>query len=326
MAQEFATQQPKGFVNYIKTVAIIGASGHIGYVFTDELLKTGKHTVTAITRLGGGSVFPKEVRVASADYEKHGSLVSALRGQDLLVITLSLISPPGTHTKLVKAAAEAGVPYVVPNVHSVNFWDSSALRDDLPVGNNILANIVEVKEHGLVSLAIFDGFWYEYSLSLGPHTFGIDLNNHTALFYDDGNKAINVSTWMQVGRSLAALASLKRLPEDEKDNSLTLARFHDRPVFVSSFKVSQADVLESVKKVTGTTNKDWLISYLPSEKGYKKGQKELERGNPLGFYKALYARVFYPSGDADFEPDNKLLGLPEEDLDEATKRALKLAE
>ncbi|KAJ4262899.1 hypothetical protein NW762_006512 [Fusarium torreyae] len=326
MAQEFATQQPKGFVNYIKTVAIVGASGHIGHAFTDELLKTGKHTVTAITRVGSGSVFPDEVKVASVDYDNQESLVSALGGQDLLVITLSLNSPPGTHTKLVKAAAEAGVPYVVPNVHSVNFRDSNALRDDLPAGNNILANIAEVKEHGLVSIAIFNGFWYEYSLSLGPHTFGIDLNNHTALFYDDGNKAINVSTWMQVGRSLAALASLKRLPEDEKDDSLTLARFHDRPVFVSSFKVSQVDILESVKKVTGTSDKDWLISYQSSKEAYKEGQKELEQGNPLGFYKSLHARVFYPSGDADFEPDNEILGLPEDILDEATKRALKLAE
>lgn len=276
--------------------------------------------------MGGGSIFPKEVKVASVDYDNQESLVSALKGQDLLVITLSLSSPPGTHTKLVKAAAEAGVPYVVPNVHSVNFWDSRTLRDDLPAGNNILANITEVKEHGLVSLAIFDGFWYEYSLSLGPHTYGIDLKNRTALLYDDGKKAINVSTWVQVGRSLAALASLKRLPEDENDNSFTLARFHDRPVFVCSFKISQADILESVKKVTGTTDKDWQISYQPSEERYKEGRKELEQGNQLGFYKSLYARVFYPSGDADFEPDNKLLGLPEEGLDEATKRALKLVE
>ncbi|KAI8650177.1 hypothetical protein NCS56_01469700 [Fusarium sp. Ph1] len=292
MAQRYANQQPKGFVNYIKALAI--ASGHVGHAFTDQLLQMGKHTVTAITRVGSSSTFPEVVKVASVDYDDQESLVFALKGQDLLVITLSL--------------------------------SRKALRDDLPAGNNILANIAEVKEHGLVSLSIFDGFWYEYALSFGRATFGIDFRNRTALLYDDGKKAINVSTWVQIGRSLAALASLKRLPEDDKDDSLTLARFHDRPVFVSSFKVSQADILESVKRVTGTSDKDRQISSQLSEERYREGQKELEQGNQLGFYKSLYARVFYPSGDTDFEPDNQLLGLPEEDLDDATKRALKLAE
>ncbi|WZH45833.1 CipA protein [Fusarium acuminatum] len=326
MAQQYANQRPKGFVNHIRAVAIVGASGRVGHAFTSQLLQTGKHTVTAITRVGSSSAFPEGVKVASVDYSNQGSLVSALKGQDMLVITLSLNAPPDTHTKLVKAAAEAGVPYVVPNVHSINFWDSKALREDLPVGNNILANIAEVKEHGLVSLSMFEGFWYEHSLPFGPITFGIDFTNRTALLYDDGKKAINISTWVQIGRALAALASLRRLPEDDKDDSLSLAHFHDRPVFVSSFKISQADVLESVKRVTGTSEKDWQVSYQSSEDRYKEGQKELEQGNQLGFYKSLHARVFYPSGDADFEPDNQLLGLPEEDLDEATKRALELVE
>lgn len=95
---------------------------------------------------------------------------------------------------------------------------------------------------------------------------------------------------------------------------------------MSSFKVSQVDIFESVKRVTQTTDKDWQISYQPSEERYKEGLKELEQGNPLGFYKSLYARVSYPSGDAGFEPDDELLGLPKEDLDDATKRGLKLAE
>jgi hypothetical protein len=40
----------------------------------------------------------------------------------------------------------------------------------------------------------------------------------------------------------------------------------------------------------------------------------------------MYARVFYPVGDADFETDNSLLGLSDEDLNEATRAGIKLAE
>lgn len=42
----------------------------------------------------------------------------------------------------------------------------------------------------------------------------------------------------------------------------------------------------------------------------------------------MYARVFYPDGSGDYESskglDNEALGLPHEDLDEATKRAVEM--
>lgn len=51
---------------------------------------------------------------------------------------------------------------------------------------------------------------------------------------------------------------------------------------------------------------------------------ELKNWNGEGNF--LYGRVFFPDGCGDFESSkgtlNKLLGLPQEDLDEATKRAL----
>ena len=50
----------------------------------------------------------------------------------------------------------------------------------------------------------------------------------------------------------------------------------------------------------------------------------------LRFPTASYARIFYPNGDGDFESkwgtSNKLLGLPKEDLDEATKRIVEMVD
>ncbi|KAG0301568.1 hypothetical protein BGZ99_003392, partial [Dissophora globulifera] len=56
--------------------------------------------------------------------------------------------------------------------------------------------------------------------------------------------------------------------------------------------------------------------------------KELGAGNRTGFAKLLYARTFYPDGSGNFEHklNNDILGLPKEDLDEATKRAIELAQ
>src|SRR5579871_5051589 len=135
MTQEYASKQPHGFKNHIEKVAIVGvrhlvnedhiyhrhlsnyyqAGGQIGKFITEHLLKNGKHQLTAITREGSSSVIPDGLTVKHVDYNSHESLVTALKGQDCLIITLSVFAPEDQHAKLVKAAADAGVPWIVPN-------------------------------------------------------------------------------------------------------------------------------------------------------------------------------------------------------------------
>lgn len=51
----------------------------------------------------------------SIDYNKPETIVDALRGQDALVITLAGGVPPDTEEKLIRAAGEAGVKWILPN-------------------------------------------------------------------------------------------------------------------------------------------------------------------------------------------------------------------
>jgi len=64
------------------------------------------------------------------------------------------------------------------------------------------------------------------------------------------------------------------------------------------------------------------------EKRFGDGMRELGEGKMLGFAKALYAGVWRSEG-ADYESmgglDNGVLGMEEEDLDGATKRAVEMA-
>lgn len=46
-------------------------------------------------------------------------------------------------------------------------------------------------------VAITTGFWYEWSLAIGP-AFGIDLDKRTVTFFDEGETKISTSTWPQV--------------------------------------------------------------------------------------------------------------------------------
>lgn len=82
---------------------------------TEALLKTGKHTITAITRVDSQNKFPKGVISKNVDYNKPETLVEALRGQDALVITLSGQTPKETEMQLINAAGEAGVTWILPN-------------------------------------------------------------------------------------------------------------------------------------------------------------------------------------------------------------------
>jgi hypothetical protein len=93
---------------------------------TEALLKTGMHTVTAITRIESETKIPDGVISKKVDYNKHETLVDALRGQDALVITLSAFTPEETAMQLINAAGEAGVAWILPNE-----WSPDTANEDL---------------------------------------------------------------------------------------------------------------------------------------------------------------------------------------------------
>lgn len=102
-------------------------------------------------------------------------------------------------------------------------------------------------------IALVCGFWYEFSLGGTRDRYGFDFHDRSIVFFDDGNAKINTSTWLQCGRGVASFLSLKLLPEDENDKEPAIENWANGAFYVSSFLVSQKDMFESVKRVTGTT-------------------------------------------------------------------------
>ena len=304
------------------------AGGHVGEYMAKALMKTGKHKVTAITRTDSKSPMPDGITVKRVNYDDKSSLVDALKGQDVLIITMAVTAPPETEDKLVDAAAEAGVPWILPNEYSSDPTNES-LQQDIMLGPRRVQVRKHIEDLGVSSWIGFAcSFWYEYSLAASPSTYGFDFPTKTVTFYDEGKTKINTSTWDQCGRAAAALLSLKVLPEDASDKSTTLSQFKNDHMYVSSFLVSQRDMFQSVLRVTGDSEKDWTVKHEDVKARYKAGVEQMKSGDRRGYGKLLYARVFYP-GDGDYESKkglhNEALGLPKEDLDEATKRAVDLA-
>ncbi|KAF7551136.1 hypothetical protein G7046_g7803 [Stylonectria norvegica] len=319
--------QPAGFRNAIERVAIVGAGGTIGSHITAALLQTGKHTVKALTRKGSNNILPESVLAVPIDYADQASIVAALKDQQLFIITMSPTAPRDTHSELVQAAAKAGVPYVMPNSYAGDI-ESTNLGEDTLLGPVAKANRNEIERLGMQWISVCCGFWYDYSLAGGEARFGFDFNKRSLTLYDDGNTINSTSTLSQVGRAVAKVLGLKIVPEDESDKSLTLSGFFNKAVYIKSFAVSQNDIFKSVKRVTGTSDADWIITHESSHKRYQDGLAQVKGGNMAGFGKLLYARGFYPEDPSDLSAkvQNKLLGLPEESLDESTKVGIDLVD
>lgn len=190
------------------------------------------------------------------------------------------------------------------------------------------AKIVEEIETLGVSkwIGVANGFWYEFSLGGSSDRFGFDFAKRTATFVDDGNLKINTTTFPQVGRAVAALLSLEVISKD--NNEATVSRWDNDILFISSFRISQRDMFESVKRVIGTTDTDWTINHESHRERYDAAVAGMRKGDVSSFVRAMYTRIFFPdlSQVGDFEGSrgtaNKALDLPEEDIDEATKIAI----
>jgi hypothetical protein len=210
--------------------------------------------VTAITREGSTSAIPKDVHaVKTINYESPSTIVDALRGQDVLVITLGGFASADVQGKLVEAAIEVGVRFILPNEWSPDTGNTSLVKDVAPFASKPL-----IREHiatrGLGKtqyIALTTGFWYEWSLAIAP-AYGFDFAGKSVTFFDDGNTLIDTSTWPQVGRSVAALLSLPIERDDDSDSHDCLSGFGNQQLYVSSFTLSQNDIFESVLRVTGT--------------------------------------------------------------------------
>jgi hypothetical protein len=292
----------------------------------EDLVKSGKHTITALTRHDSTSTAPEGVNVARVDYSDHAALVSALRGQQVLIITLSGPTPPEVHSNIVKAGIEAGVPYIMPNAYGFDYTNKTLVENE-SYSKGAAKLISEIRELGGSHLVLCCGFWFEWSMTAGLEWYGFDIKNRKVIFFDDGKTKINTTTWKTCGKAIAGLLALPEKAEGGQGPALE--QFKNVPILVSSFHVSQRDMLDSLHRVSGTTDADWDISYEPAEQRVADGMKRLQAGDRKGFAQAMYSRIFYKDGSGEYEHKglaNDALGLPKEDIDEATKRVLRIVE
>jgi hypothetical protein len=299
------------------------------------LLQTGNQKITILTRPDSKSTFPtsSNINVVKVDYSSEQAMISALRDHDLLIITLSPSAPRTLHSEIVAAAAKAGVQWIMPNYWGFATGERGGAVAAEPLFTTFANYIndvrdVSVPEGGVKPnfVALANGFWYEFSLGMGEPWFGFDIKSRKVTLYDEGNVRINTSTWDLCGKAVASLLSLP--VSGGSDDEPALDDWKNDTVTISSFLVSQRDMLDSLNRVLGISDADWTITKQPAKERFQQGLQQLQEGNRLGFAQAMYARLFFSGDGGDYETgyglDNGKLGLPKEDLDEATKRAVEM--
>ena len=140
----------------------IEASGLVGSEIVKSLVEAGIFNVTALSRQDSSASFAPEVTVKRGDYGSSEFLESALQGQDVLIITLAVTTSPQVQSDLIKAAAKAGVPWILPNEYGQD-GDNPELAKAVAILAGKGKYRKEIEELGRSSwIGIASNLWFDY--------------------------------------------------------------------------------------------------------------------------------------------------------------------
>ncbi|KAH8680886.1 hypothetical protein BX600DRAFT_504635 [Xylariales sp. PMI_506] len=299
-----------------RNITIVGGTGTVGSAILAALLAQGLHNVSAITRMDSKSEYPASVRVHKGSYDDEAFVASVLEGQDVLVLALGFTAY-AAQVPLIRAAATAGVRYVVPTEYGSD-PSNEALRAELPFisGRDSYRALVEelagTNGGSPAWIGVVTNPWLDFNMRTG--FLRVDPRARRAELFDGGAVRANLTTVARVGSSLAALLSL---PEAE------LSRHRGSWVYFSSFLVSQRDLLEAAARATTGTSAeggDWDVTTVDGAAFLRDCRRRRAEGDIMGGAMALFALTFtegYGGNYNDKVIDYAALGLePEENLDE----------
>ncbi|KAJ6009397.1 NAD(P)-binding protein [Penicillium canescens] len=299
-------------------VAIVGASGSIGSAVLKALIASGKD-VTVFSRSSSAAVFPEGARVLRGDYEDQTFLQDGLIGIDALVLCVGTLIP-ATQIPIIDAAISAGVKWIIPSEFGTDSGNSEYAAE-VPIippkvaVQEYLNEQVAKTQSQFMWTGVINGLILDWSLPRG--VLGIDTSRKKAVLLDQGVTKVNMTTLPTIGR---AVASLLQLPPKQRN------MFVNKLVYISSFCISQIDLLGSVQRVTSFPQTSWDIQFQDTEAKVAAGKEKLKHGDVLGYADLIYGHVFKDGAGGNHQArvglSNQILSLPNEDLDEEVKRIL----
>lgn len=282
------------------------ASGNLG-VHVLALFMNSPYNVSILTRKESKSTFPDGVPVFRADYSNVNELRHAMEGQDV-VISMVAVFATGGQQNLVDAAVAAGVKRFLPSEFGPPSRDEkfTAMHPALPP-KVATVDYLRSKESHISWSALVPGAFFDWGLKVG--LFGVDIKSKTATLIDGGTAVVTASTLPTIAK--ATLAMLEHA--DETKNQY---------VYISSFHLSQKDLLEAVEKVDG---QKWTVKHITSEDLIAQGNKRMAEGDLMGATDLIGGAALGKQALGDSRPwglwDEKL-GIERGNLEQAVREAL----
>ncbi|KAF5564763.1 NAD(P)-binding domain-containing protein [Fusarium phyllophilum] len=302
-----------------RKIAIIGSSGQVGQPTVKALLASGIHTITAVQRIQATSTFPPEVIVKSGNLKDESFLVSTFQGHDAVVLMPPLPHLVSLQESAVRAAAKAGVPYILPAEFGPDPFASKLIEDNqlLQDKKKIRDLIEKLGVSSWISVAV--GPFLGMNIKSG--LWGIDVENRKATIWTGAVGKVSTSSVARTGQATAAVLGLP-----ERD----LSRYKNKAFYVPSFHLSQKELLLAVQKATGTADQDWEIDYQDVNDALKDCNHKIRHKDATAPFVKFFITHFREGSGGDFESKvdisevKKLheIGLQKEAVDDVLKRTV----
>ncbi|KAJ5979545.1 NmrA-like family protein [Penicillium waksmanii] len=294
----------------LKNIAIIGGGGNIGKIVLDALVSSEQFNITAIQRKESEATFHPSIKLIKSDLSGE-SLEEIFKGQDAVISTVGATGF-AEQQKFVDAALRAGVKRFIPSELSTSSEDDAVigLLPLFGVKKNIIDYLKSKESEGLSWTGIATSGLLDWSLTTGFLEY--DLQKHTAVIWDSGDKRFTAINEKALGQSVV---SVLQRPQETTNKYL----------YVASVETSQNEILTALEK---ETRAKWSVTHVKTEEVVSEGQKQLSVGDFTGAFSLVRAMMVgsIPGLRANYIKDtelaNDLLGLKLETVEETVKRVL----
>ncbi|KAJ6178910.1 hypothetical protein N7519_009371 [Penicillium mononematosum] len=296
--------------SYLKSVAIIGASGSIGKIILGGLVASSQFEITAISRKESEATFPPGVTLLKTDYSET-DLEAAFKGKDVVISAVGA-SAFGEQKKFVDAAVRAGVKRFIPSEFSVNSQNDAVVQL-LPLfgqKKELIEYLKSKETDGLTWTGIATSGLFDWGLANGFLEF--DIASRTATIWDGGNKGFTLTNQRALGE---AVASVLAHPHETRNQFL----------FIASVETTQKDILAALEEESGLK---WTVNETTTNIQVNEGVEKLAAGDFNGAFSLVRATVFgnTPGLHSNYAKEEKLannvLGLGMETVNDVVKRVL----
>jgi uncharacterized protein YbjT (DUF2867 family) len=293
--------------NTYKNVLLIGATGTVGEQVLSALLADSTFNVTVLSRANSKATFPSNIKVIKVDYSNTTELTKALTNQDVVIST---IGGEGLATNfgevLVQAAIDANVKWLIPSEFGIDIEDPS-LNIPLLASKISVVNLLKKNQSRIAHTFITTGAFLDWGFD--NSFLGFDINNRTAVIYDEGKNFVSGATLPTIGKAVAAVL---------RNPQLTI----NKRIYVADAIFTQQQALALLEKYT---NSKWSVKNVTSANVRKEAEENLAKGNipqAVVGYITSYAYGGSPAINFEGKTINKAVGIPTVSLDQIIKEAV----